>query len=82
MGLVGVATLVAIGVAVHVALTSADRRGWVYYRNPHRPAPRSLGFLEEIYQPSVTHVVEQETSEQTKADQAESGDPESPASTG
>ncbi len=82
MGLVGAATLVAIGLAVHCALTSADRRGWVYYRNPQRPPPRSLGLLEEIYQPSVTHVVEHETSEQTKADQAESGDPDTAGSAG
>jgi hypothetical protein len=30
--------------------------------------------LEEIYQPSVEHVIEHETSERTKADRSESGD--------
>ncbi|MGI9641235.1 MAG: hypothetical protein ACR2N9_00480 [Acidimicrobiia bacterium] len=65
-----------IGVAGHLALTWADRKGWVYYRNNDRRPPHTLGLLEEIYQPSIEHVIEQETSEQTSADQAESGDPD------
>ncbi|MGI9529030.1 MAG: hypothetical protein ACR2NG_04910 [Acidimicrobiia bacterium] len=69
-----------IGVAGHLALTLADRKGWVYYRNDDRRPPHTLGLLEEIYQPSIEHVIEQETSEQTSADQAESGDPDTPGS--
>jgi len=30
--------------------------------------------LDEIYQPSVEHVIEHEASERTKADRSESGD--------
>jgi hypothetical protein len=68
---------VAAGV-VHLILTYADRRGWVYYRNPDRQPPRSLGLLEEIYQPSITHVIEEEVSTESRADVSESGDPEEP----
>ena len=72
------AGLALAAVVVHAALTLADRRGWVYYRNPHRPPPRSLGLLEEIYQPSISHVVEHEVEEDTLADTARSGDREHP----
>jgi hypothetical protein len=68
---------VAAGV-VHLILTYADRRGWVYYRNPDRQPPRSLGLLEEIYQPSITHVIEEAVSTESRADVSESGDPEAP----
>ena len=57
-----VALVLAAG-SVHLLLTWANRRGWVWYRNEGRPSPRSLGLLEEIYQPSVEHVVEYETGE-------------------
>jgi hypothetical protein len=65
-------TLVLLG--VHCILTWAERRGWVYYRSTGRPRPHSLGLFEEIYQPSVTHVIDQQTTEETEADQAESGE--------
>lgn len=74
--------VLALGVAaliVHVALTWADRRGWVYYRNPKRPPPRSLGILEEIYQPSVHHFVEEMVSKETEADSEATGAPEDPS---
>ncbi|HSJ72224.1 MAG TPA: hypothetical protein VLA29_11335 [Acidimicrobiia bacterium] len=74
--------VLALGVAaliVHVALTWADRRGWVYYRNPRRPPPRSLGLLEEIYQPSVHHLVEEMVSKETEADTEATGAPEDPS---
>ena len=77
--LIAFAALV-IASAGHLALTWANRKGWVYYRNDDRRPPHSLGLLEEIYQPSIEHVVEQEISEQTAADQAESGDPDTPSS--
>lgn len=58
----------------HFFLTWAERRGWVYYRSKHRPPPRSLGLFEEIYQPSITHVVDQEVTAQTEAGRTKSGE--------
>ena len=78
IAIVVVLTLVA-GI-VHLLLTLADRRGLVWYRNPDRPPPRSLGMLEEIYQPSIEHTIEAEVTDETEADQAASGDPEHPGS--
>ena len=71
---VGGVVLVVVLVAGHVLLTWAEGRGWVYYRSADRPRPRSLGLLEEIYQPSLTHVIDQQITEETEADQAESGE--------
>jgi hypothetical protein len=65
-------------VALHLFLTWAGRRGWIFYRDPGRPRPHTLGLIEEIYQPSIEHVIDQEVTEATEADQAESGDPERP----
>lgn len=73
-----VAVLGIMAFAAHLLLTWFERRGWVYYRTPNRPRPRSLGILEEIYQPSVSHVTDQEIILDTVADQTESGDPETP----
>jgi hypothetical protein len=76
-----VAVILVLGImalATHLVLTWFERRGWVYYRTPDKPRPRSLGILEEIYQPSVSHVTEQEIILDTVADQSESGDPETP----
>jgi ABC-type uncharacterized transport system YnjBCD permease subunit len=71
---VGVVVLVLVVVAGHILLTWAERRGWIYYRSTGRPRARSLGLLEEIYQPSITHVIDQQVTEKTEADQAESGE--------
>ena len=74
-----VVVCVAAGMyAVHRGLTAADRRGWVYYRNPKRPSPRPMGFIEEIYQPAAAHAIEQETVEESIADDDVSGDPDEP----
>ena len=62
--------------ATHVVLTWFEKRGWVYYRSTDRPRPRSLGMLEKICQPSMTHVIDHETLEDSVKDQSESGDPE------
>jgi hypothetical protein len=62
----------------HVVLTWFEKRGWVYYRSTDRPRPRSLEMLEEIYQPSMTHVIDHETLEDSVKDHSESGDPEEP----
>ena len=66
--------LLLVFVAGHLLLTWAERCGWVYYRSADRPRPRSLGLFEEIYQPSVSHVMEQQVTEDTEADQNESGE--------
>lgn len=70
--------LVALGMAVlaiHLVLIRADRRGLVWYRNPSRPPPRSLGFIEEIYHPAVHHLVEEESRAVSEADRPETGAP-------
>ena len=69
-----VAVLALVLITGHLLLTWAERRGWVYYRSSDRPRPRSLGRFEEIYQPSVSHVMEQQVTEETEADQSESGE--------
>ena len=79
--LIAVLAAVVVGIVVvagHLTLTWAARRGWIYYRDSNRPRPHTLGLVEEIYQPSIEHVIDQEVSEATEADQAESGDPETP----
>lgn len=70
-----VATLLVVAVAVHLTLTWADRKGWVWYRNADRPPPHTLGTLEEIYHPAMHHVIEEETRAATEAETPESGAP-------
>jgi hypothetical protein len=53
----------------------AAKRGWVF--NKHNPRPPGSGIpmtLDEIYQPSISHMIEEQTSESIRADQRESGD--------
>ncbi len=53
----------------------AAKRGWVF--NRHNPRPRGSGIpmlLDQIYQPSIEHMIEEQTSESIRADQDESGD--------
>ena len=69
-----VVVLALVIVGGHLFLTWAERRGWVYYRSTDRPKPHSFGLFEEIYQPSVTHVIDQQVTEETEADQAASGE--------
>jgi hypothetical protein len=69
--------VLVLAVVLVVVMNSrwAGRRGWVY--NKHNPRPPGVGMpkvLDEIYQPSVEHVIEHEASERTKADRSESGD--------
>lgn len=71
-----VITLGIAAVTVHLILVWAERRGWVYYRSTDRPNPPPLGLLEEIYQPSMTHVIEERSEEEARADQSESGEPD------
>ena len=77
MFLVVLGSLVALTIAatvVHLALSWMERRGWIWYRAPARPKPISLGLVEEIYQPSIHHAIEQQVTEATEADQTESGE--------
>ncbi len=53
----------------------AAKKGWVF--NKHNPRPSGSGIpmlLDQIYQPSIEHVTEEQTSEAIRADQDESGD--------
>jgi NADH:ubiquinone oxidoreductase subunit H len=71
-----VVVLAVAATVVHLLLTWMERRGWIWYRTKNRPRPSSLGLLEEIYQPSVEHVTEQQVTQDTEADQAAQGEPE------
>ena len=71
------AVLIIIGVvvalyALHRLLLAADARGMVFYKT-RPPRVRMLGFLEELVDPRTEYTVEHETSEEIRADQAESG---------
>jgi hypothetical protein len=75
----GVAIVLAAAASiVHLSLSWMEGRGWAYYRSKNRPRRSLLGLIEKIYQPSIEHVVEEQTSEQARADQAESGGREEP----
>ena len=78
MAILVILVLALIALLTHLLLTSFDRRGWVYYRNPGAPKGSWLGLLEEIYQPSATHATDQQTLEDSLNDQTESGDPKDP----
>lgn len=76
---IGIATVLgSAAIAVHLILSWMARRGWVYYGTEDRPRPPSLGLIEEIYQPSIEHVVDEQTREQTEADQDENGEGHDP----
>jgi len=62
----------------YLILTSFNKRGWVYYRNPDAPKGSLLGTIDEIYQPASAHVVDQQAPEDSVRDQPESGDPDTP----
>jgi hypothetical protein len=75
--IIAAGAIVALALAalvVHLALTWMATRGWVYYRPTERQRPGSLGFIEEVFQPSMEHVIDEETRDKTEADQAESGE--------
>lgn len=75
-GIVTVLVVVVVGVFTW-AMNSrlAAERGWVYNRyNPRPKGGGSLGLLEEIYQPSIRHVIEERSSEKARGSQDESGE--------
>ena len=71
-----VAIAVAIAFAPFANTRWAGERGWVYNKyNPRPPGMgRTLGLLEEMFQPGIEHVVEEQTAEAIRTDQDESGD--------
>ena len=73
--MIGVAVAVPLIVAWALNSRMAGERGWVY--NRHNPRPSgvgTLGLLEEIYQPSIRHVIEERSSQRARGSQDESGD--------
>ena len=54
----------------------AGERGWFYNKYNRRPPGVGLqpGLFDEIYQPSIRHVIEEEASQRIRADQDDSGD--------
>lgn len=58
----------------HRAALWAEARGWIFYKKKPRFRGSTLGFLEEIYNPSMQHVMEERDSERGSGSQEESGD--------
>ena len=70
-----VVALVVVVLSLRCVTRWAGEKGWVYNKyNPRPPGSGSLGILESIYQPSIEYVIEERTSEHTRAIQDESGD--------
>jgi hypothetical protein len=73
--LVAIAAIL-IWYALHRLAIRAERRGWIYYRNKRGPLG---GFGMALIQattpfaPEIEHAIEEEQSEQMRADVAESG---------
>lgn len=68
--------LVAIAVALyglHRLALFAESRGWIFYRT-RPPRVRMLGLLEELVDPRSEYLIEEQSSEEIRADVAESGD--------
>ena len=70
---VAVAAGVAVLYGLHRAASWAEGRGWIYYRSEDRKGPVPMGILQEIYQPSVEHLVVEISDEAIRADQDEAG---------
>ena len=71
------AVLATVFLLVFVANSRwAAKRGWVY--NKHNPRPSGSGIppgaFDQIFQPSIEHVIEEQSSERIRGDQDESGD--------
>ena len=66
---VGVAALLIV---LHLLAVYAESRGWIYYR-VRPPRVRMLGLLEELVEPEIRYMIEEQSSEAIRADQDESG---------
>ena len=78
--------LILLGVAVsiyglHRLASHAESRGWIFYRT-RPPRVRMLGLLEELVDPRVEYMIEEESALEIMAEHAESGDPEDPGRDG
>ncbi len=69
---IGVAALIY---GLHRLGLYAEDRGWIFYRT-RPPRVRMLGMLEELVDPRVEYMVEEQSSEAIRADHSESGEPE------
>jgi len=80
--LVAAGVIVLLGYGIHRLAMWAESRGWIYYKRRPRFRGSTLGYLEEIYNPAMHHVMEERDNERAVGDQAESGgDPEDDAIT-
>jgi hypothetical protein len=70
----GIAALALLGLVIDRIALWAEAKGWIYWRRTQRRGTGSLGYLEPIFQPSITHVVEEETRQHTEAEQDQSGE--------
>jgi hypothetical protein len=70
--------LLAVGTAVllyalHRLALHAESQGWIFYR-ARPPRVRTLGFLEELVDPRVEYMVEEQASEAIRANRPEQGE--------
>jgi hypothetical protein len=70
--LVIIAVIALVAFVLHRLALAAEDRGLIYYRQ-RPPRVQSLGTLESLVQPSVEYMIEEQSSEAIRADQAESG---------
>lgn len=71
--------LVAVSTLVGLPCTGvppwAGERGCIYKKHNRRPRlGGTLGLLRQIYQPSIEHVIDEQSSEGIRGEQVESGD--------
>lgn len=67
------AAIVGLLYGLHRVALFAQSRGWIYY-TIRPPRVKMLGMLEELVDPRVEYLVEEQSSEAIRADQAETGD--------
>ena len=77
--MIGFVVLGVLAIALVVVIVAnsrwAAKRGWVFNKhNPRLSGSANLVLLDQIYQPGVEHVIEEQSSESIRADQDESGD--------
>lgn len=71
---IAVAATVLIGVVGNQLSRWAGGRGWVYNKhNPRPPGGSTFRPFDEVFEPSIRHVIEEQSSEQLRAEADESG---------
>jgi hypothetical protein len=70
--------IITLGIVVllyvlHRLALAAESRGWIFYKT-RAPRVRTLGLFEELVDPKVEYMVEEQSSEAIRADQSEQGD--------